>query len=185
MLAGRDEVIAFVPRLQAGGTYDFAISSIDEYPRPAHMQHKHSQCGGRHNKEGEKGRSRRVELVWEPVVEEKPFKPAYVARYIPPAPVVAPYIPPVVAPAQKRSSVSHASHEIICGDLPETNEIVVKDGEEYTWVTARCGPDGGLQSAVVAVCTTPSLILAPTVSHFLELLLPSICSFVSSSLAGG
>jgi len=118
-------VIAFVPGLQAGGTYDFAISSIDE-----------------HNKEGEKGRSRRVELVWEPVVEEKPFKPAYIAPYIPPAPVVAPYIPPVVAPAQKRSSVSHASHEIICGDLPETNEIVVKDGEEYTWVTARCGPDG-------------------------------------------
>ena len=87
--------------------------------------------------------------------------------------------------SKNRSSVSHASHEIICGDLPETNEIVVKDGEEYTWVTARCGPDGGLQSAVVAVCTTPSLILAPTVSHFLKLLLPSICSFVSSSLAGG
>ena len=66
----------------------------------------------------------------------------------------------VVTSPQKRSSVSHASHEIICGDLPETNEFVVKDGEEYTWATAQCVPDGGLQSAVVAVCTTPSLFLS-------------------------
>ena len=202
IFAGREEITAIVSGLRTGGTYDFAISSIDEYLRPTLGQHEYSQCCGRHNKEGENSMSVRIVMhARSPiltarkqppfhsasVLEEMDFSPFHIEKSESPAsqaPSVTKHCEEVLGSSKftaggsttkgdsrtvtggggstmtggssitisggstggSKSSILHTVQDVIAGDLPpDTNEVVVKDGREYLWVTEKCAPEGGLQ----------------------------------------